>query len=558
MPVTEKQQQRADQSLARAMDSHRAGNYAEAELSYKAVFFYRPDDKKATVLLRLCQRHRQSEREQGKSEALTALHTGDLEYGLGNVLDAYDCYNRAISANDQFGQAHTNLAVLCTEILRHDESWRSIKVACNLDRFNPSFNSAAVFISDLADGVDGFDTLATREVYNVRLIRSLLSEAKPHTPDTRPRKLRIGYVSDDFFEHSAATTFGNLIVHHDRDQFEVTLYSGTQNPDQVTEGFKRNAERYRDIRRKTEQEIADLIRADGIDILVDLSGYSLGSRLLVYGRKPAPIQVSGWGYATGTGLDCFDWFFTDTTAFPPGTPWVETEKPWYLPCALSWMPPTHYEVAKQPLKERAYKDDYSPVLGSLNRQQKITQTAIALWSDILKASPDVRLLVKNPRLDHPQFQQVMADAFEKKGISRGGRGAVNLFGGGSHGAYLASYGLVDLVLDTTPHTGGVTTFEALWMGVPVLTLKGTTIPSRISASILKQMGLSDFICSTPEEYQEKARAFAENPGRYGMTRNDLRKQLLASPAVNGRVYCRLVEDAYREMYQSLMQKGVSP
>ena len=355
------------------------------------------------------------------------------------------------------------------------------------------------------------------------------------------RRLRVGYVSADFRRHPTPRFVEPLLARHDRDAFEVFCYSDVRQPDEVTARLTGLADVWRDTSRLDAAALAGLVRDDRIDLLVDLTGHTAGNRLPAFALKPAPVQVSCIGYVDTTGLAAMDYRITDALADPPGrSDRLSTERLVRLPgCAWCCRPEDGGLAVGPPPMARTGRITF----GCLNRAIKITPPMLALWSQILSRVPGSTLLLSagggeaaNPAL--------RARA-ESCGVPPG---CLRLADRVPHGPYLARYHEIDVALDTFPFTGVTTTCDALWMGVPVVTLAGDRQSSRIGASLLTAAGLGDFIASTPEQYVELAVALACDMARLAELRAGLRGRLQASPVCDELAFCRHVEEAYRAMW----------
>jgi len=362
------------------------------------------------------------------------------------------------------------------------------------------------------------------------------------------RPLVLGYVSADFNDHSAAACFGPVLKRHDRRQFQVVCYSGVAEEDAITEEFRRSADKWRCVSELSDEALAEQIRADGIDILVDLSGHTSGNRLLVFARKPAPIQVSAWGAATGTGIPAIDYLFSDPVAIPASVRPLFAETVYDLPSLITIEPPESAPaVAQLPSLSRG-----AITFGCLNRLSKVSQTALELWARILKAVPGSRLLLKDRELDSPVMQARMRDTLAKPGI---GAERIELRGGSSHKDHLAAYNEVDITLDPFPFNGGISTWESLWMGVPVVTKLGNSVPSRISGAILHAIGMPEWVAGDEDEYAALAVRQAGDLQRLAELRRGMRERILASAAGNVDRYTRAVEAAYRKMWCDYLERA---
>jgi predicted O-linked N-acetylglucosamine transferase (SPINDLY family) len=363
--------------------------------------------------------------------------------------------------------------------------------------------------------------------------------AAPFANDRDPeRRLVIGYVSADFRHHSAAFSFRPVIENHDRSKFEVICYSGVVLPDQATKSFEAIADKWRDSSQWTDNQLADAIRADKVDILIDLSGHSAGNRLRVFARKPAPVQVTAWGHATGTGLPVIDYLLADPVAVPTEVRPFYAEAIYDLPSiVIIEPPPAGLHSPELPFDRNGYL-----TYGSLNRISKVSDAAIAVWSRIMTGNPTSRLILKDHQIDDPAVRQTLLAKFAAQGVTAD---RITLLGSTTRQAHLETLRQIDLGLDPFPQAGGVSTWEALHMGVPVVSKLGNTVASRVGSAILSAAGLPEFIATDDDRYIQ----IALDPDRERL--RSIRRGLPAFIAerCGPAAYTRAVEDAYRTMWR---------
>jgi len=356
------------------------------------------------------------------------------------------------------------------------------------------------------------------------------------------KRLKVGYVSPDFKRHSVSYFFEPLLRAHDRHRVEVYCYAEVAEPDVVTERIKGEADHWRSTVGQSDEAVARQIHEDGIDILVDLAGHTTDSRLRVFTFKPAPVQTTYLGYFATTGLRSIDYWISDDTLTPHDTVERSVEEIWRLPrCCLTYEPPDGVpEVVDRP-------SGASVVFGSFNHVLKISDRAIALWSRVLRAVPNSRFILKTESLASAAARADLSARFAAHGVEakclemRGHTSGV--------AAHFATYGEVDIALDTLPRTGGTTTADALWMGVPVLSLAGERFIERLSATMLAAIGRSELIASSEDEYVAKAIDLARDSRRRKTLREVLRADMAASPLCNAPGLAASLESAYRAMWR---------
>ncbi|MBL7185319.1 MAG: tetratricopeptide repeat protein [Phycisphaerae bacterium] len=356
------------------------------------------------------------------------------------------------------------------------------------------------------------------------------------------RQLRIGYISPDFCGHSVAYFFESILDGHNREVVDVYGYGDIACPDQVTEQLKRKFGHYRNICGLHDKKIVRLIEQDKIDILVDLAGHTSGNRLGVLARKPAPIQVTYLGFPDTTGMSQLDYRLTDELADLPEAQKFHTEKLVFLPQGfLCYAPPGFAPpVTSLPaVKEGCF------TFGSFNNNCKIQPSIMELWAKILKTAEKSRLLLKFGGGDDAVVREYYFRQFENLGIARQ---RVAICGRKPTIEHFKLYGRMDIALDTHPYNGTTTTCEAMWMGVPTISLVGKAHASRVGLSILSRVGLGDFAAFTPDEYVAKAVAFSGEIENLAKIRTSLRSMMFNSPLCDKKGFTRSLEDVYRKMW----------
>lgn len=470
----------------------------------------------------------------------------NLAAGL-NLLERYEdgaaAAQRAIALAPTLAEAFNNLGVALRAQGYNDAAEAAYRRAVELDPAHAVAHSNLIFVLDFNAAHGIAEIQAERRRWNILHAAPLAAGIRRHGNDRDPgRRLRIGYVSADFRGHSAANSFGPMILAHDRDRFDAVCYSGNLRDDAMTDRFRAAATLWRDCGRSGDTALAETIRADGIDILVDLSGHTAGNRLLVFARKPAPVQATAWGHAVGTGLDAIDYFLADPVVVPETEAHFYAEKIRYLPTLLTYLPPEHCpDVAPGPAAAAGHI-----TFGSFNRLEKVNDVALDLWRRILERVPGSRLLIKSQALDRPAVRAGFEERLARVGFAPG---RVDLLGGTPQPDHLALHGRVDLMLDPFPHSGGASTGDALWMGVPVVTLRGGTVHGRLAASTLHALALDRLIAGSPEDYIEIAVAAGRDAAFLADLRSSLRARMTGTPVGDTVRYCRAVEAVYRAIWR---------
>ena len=354
----------------------------------------------------------------------------------------------------------------------------------------------------------------------------------------------MGYVSPDFRRHSVAYFIEPLIARHDRDAFEVYCYSNVLTPDSMTRHLMGLSDSACHIVAMSDGEAADRVRADGIDILVDLAGHTAGGRLGLFALKPAPVQVSYLGYPNTTGLAAIDWRITDIHADPPGNgDEFHSERLARLPRTfLCFQPPADAPAIQPPPSIESGRITF----GSFNTLPKVTPEVVGAWAQLLHRVPGSRLLLKASGLTDAAGRGRLLGEFAQHGIDED---RLTLLGKvGDFNAHLARYHEMDIGLDPFPYNGTTTTCEAVWMGVPVVSLAGDRHAGRVGASVLANLGLEELIATSIDEYLAIAADLAADTARLGMLRETMRARVVASPLRDETGFSREVEHAYRQMW----------
>jgi predicted O-linked N-acetylglucosamine transferase (SPINDLY family) len=356
-----------------------------------------------------------------------------------------------------------------------------------------------------------------------------------HANDSDPdRRIVLGYVSAEFRHRSAAYVFRPVLANHDRSRFEVICYSGSPAEDAVTRSFRDLADRWRDVRQYSDAELEMCIRSDRVDILIDLGGHTEGNRLRVFARKPAPVQVCAWGHVSGTGLSTIDYLFADPVLVPTAERGLFAEQIHDLPCTLTLEPPSAaLRSMEPPVRANGYV-----TYGAFSRVSRLSNASIGVWARILRSDLTSRLLIKDKLIDDAAIRDGLREKFAAHGIAAD---RIDLLGSTSRDEHLAAFRNVDICLDPIPHGGGVSVWESLYMGVPVVTRLGRGIATRTGGAILSAVGMPDWVAADDDQYVDIATR--STPDRLEAIRHAL-PDLIArrcSPAV----YTSAVEEAYR-------------
>ncbi|WP_316228776.1 tetratricopeptide repeat protein [Bradyrhizobium sp. SZCCHNR2002] len=355
------------------------------------------------------------------------------------------------------------------------------------------------------------------------------------------RPITIGYISSDFRAHSAALAFLPVLLHRDRQQFRVVCYSCLPAQDGMTAQCRAASDVWVDSWQLSDDELADQVELDEIDILVDLSGHSAGNRLSVFARKPAPIQVSAWGHPTGTGLPTMDYVLADPVSIPASVRHLFAEWIHDLPCMITMDAIEGRRATELPM----LRNDYV-TFGVFNRIDKISDSALAVWAELMRELTSARIVIKNGALDDAYLRDSLIGRFVNHGIAEE---RIRCMGSSSRADHLAEFGEIDISLDPFPQNGGASTWESLHMGVPVITKLGMTPSARAGGAIVKAIGLHEWVAEDDAGYLAIARHHVANPAGLAKLRAELPQRIATSAAGNVELYTRKVEEGYRSFWR---------
>jgi predicted O-linked N-acetylglucosamine transferase (SPINDLY family) len=485
--------------------------------------------------------------EKDPSYVVAINNLADIEYLFGNLSESEKLCRKAISLDNSFYMSWNNLGNTLKDQGRYAEAAASYSRVLEL---KPGYAAAH---SNLLLCLCYDNTLSMQDIFEQHCRFGETYTVKPsalkthsakNTPD---RKIRIGWMSADFRTHSVAYFIEPVLRHIDRSVFEVFCYSGVVNPDPVTQRMRAMADVWRDIWKiKDDAAIAAMIANDEIDILIDLHGHSAWNRLPVFQYRPAPLQITHIGYPFTTGLKTIDYRITDAIADPLGQDRYYTEKLFRLNCGfLCYQPPAEApEITPQPpVTSRGYI-----TFGSFNNLPKLGPDVKKLWSDVLKTVPGSKLMIKTKPMNDPEVRRKIENDFQELGIEPS---RLVLTGhAGPISEHLSAYSGIDIALDPFPYNGTTTTCEALWMGVPVISLEGEHHSGRVSTSILARTGLKNLSVSTPEKYVSLAAFLAANPAYLASLRKSLRPAMMSSSLCNAPAYAECLKKAFLEMLRA--------
>ncbi len=555
--ILELQSDHLDAHTNRGISLQSLGRLEEAEASYRSVLQLEPGNVWAHNNLGVVLE------DLGQSDvAMLACREAiridprfaDAYYNLGNSLstvgqldEAIEAYLEAISIDPRHARAYNNLGVRYKDCGRLDEAIDCYRKAVMLQPKAAAFHSNLIYTLHFHPSCDAVSIQKEHRLWNQQFALPLRPSLLPHSNDTDPsRRLRIGYVSPDFRVQAEAHFVAPLFEAHDRNKFEIYCYASVRRPDAMTARLRRSSSVWRDVLKLSDAELADQIRLDGIDILVDLTMHMAMNRLTVFARKPAPIQVAWLAYPGSTGLDTIDYRITDSVIDPPelGTEGYSEES---IRLPDSW-------CCYDPLSDASPSPAETPhwgrsiCFGSLNNPCKLNEPVLRLWARVLDGVPNSRLLL---------FAESASQRAELLGTLetlRVNGSRIEFIGRTPRETYLDCYKQIDIALDPLPYNGITTTCDALWMGVPVVSLAGNTASGRAGSSILAAAGLPELAAPTPEEFVRVATGLALDLPRLLELRKGLRERMLASPVMNPARFAAGLESAYCEMWREWRRK----
>jgi protein O-GlcNAc transferase len=475
---------------------------------------------------------------------------GSAMQTMGRYEAAINAYRKAIEMrHPESAEIYSNMAVALCMQGKYRESIAHFESALKIAPQNPRFQSSLLLTLHYLTGQDPESLLDRHKQWSVDVPHATRTAETFRRPAGRPDKLRIGYVSSDLRKHSVAYFVVPLLAHHDAARFEVTCYFSHKDADSVTRRLRGFVHRWRDVAEMNDEQLLQTIVDDGIDVLVDLNGHTSGNRLPVFARRAAPVQVSFIGYPDTTGVAEMDYRLSDAIADPPGSERLCTERLVRLPgCFLCYRPPDTAPAVERPPCEK----NGLVTFGSFNNLAKVNPEVIAVWAQLMRELPESRLVLKNPSLTDKSTRERYEVLFADAGISAE---RVRLLGYiPDDVGHLGAYAWIDIALDTFPYNGTTTTCEALWMGVPVVSLRGDRHSARVGASLLAAAGFPEWIADTPGQYVHIARSLAQDAARLADLRMHLRDRVAKSRLCSGEGYARAVEGAYDEMYASRFPK----
>jgi len=484
----------------------------------------------------------------GKAIAL-APKFPEAHFNLGNALrdggqfdDAIAAFRHAATLRPNYAEAHNNLANVLKDSGHLDQALAAHRQAIAANPDAASFHSALILTMHYHPATDAQAIAQEEQHWNDRHATPLGQFIRAHSNDANPdRRLRVGYVSADFYDHACGFFLSPLFGSHDRTRFEIFCYSTGKESGRVFEQIKNCTDGWRSVAGLHDAQIAARVREDRIDVLVDLKLHTADNRLLVFAEKPAPVQICWLGYPGSTGLQAMDYRLTDLYLEPPGLfDAVFSERPIRLPHTVWCYDPlaTGPEVNESPCLAKGFV-----TFGCLGAFCKMNDEVLKLWARTMHEVPNSRLLLLAPE---GSARRRTLERFAELNI---GADRLRFAGFCPRDEYLQRYHEIDIALDTFPYNGHTTSLDSLWMGIPVVSLIGNTPVGRVGLSMLNNIGLPELATDSSGQYVEIARDLAADVRRLKTIRSTLRARMEKSPLMDGPGFARCVEAAYRQAWR---------
>ncbi|MGB8409731.1 MAG: tetratricopeptide repeat protein, partial [Gallionella sp.] len=460
---------------------------------------------------------------------------------LGKLHDAVASYRRALEIKPDFAAANLNLGNALKDLGQLDAAVEYYRRALEINPGYSDAHSNLLFALNYTGHAPSYCFEQARRFGHI--VADKAARFSEWQCTAGPERLRVGLVSGDLYGHPVGFFLENLLAHLDPSRIELIAYPTHHKQDELTARIRRYFSAWQPLLGLNDEAAAHLIHADGVHVLIDLSGHTAHNRLPVFAWKPAPVQVSWLGYFATTGMAEMDYLLADAVGVPEARQAQFTESVWYLPDTRLCFTAPAADLAVAPLP--AIKNGHI-TFGCFQNLTKVNDGVLELWGKILAALPDATLRLQCKQFSEPSLAAQLLQRLQRHGIDPA---RVAIHGSARREDYLAAHAEVDMILDTFPYPGGTTTCEALWMGVPTLTLAGDSLLARQGASLLGAAGLSDWVANSREAYVAKAIALASDLPGLARLRAGLRAQVLTSPLFDAPRFARHFEQALWGMWQ---------
>lgn len=519
--------------LREGVNLHRMGRYSEAERIYEAILKKSPRDPNALHLLSI------------------------IQIKNGNLDRAEELARLAVAENPGAPDYLNTLASILSEKGLPEEAVELLRHALHISPDAPRPRSNLLFLLNLLPGMDRRKLFQEHQEWaRIHAPYSEMADSGPMQVGAgafpRPgRRVRVGYLSADLRAHPVGRILLGVLPIHDPNLFDIFCYDSTREPDALNQALRAHVHAWRDVHGVEDDRVADLIAKDEIDVLVDLSGHTHGNRLGVFAQRRARVQATWLGYLNTSGMAQMDWRLTCALADPdPIASQTHSERIWYLPdCIWPWCPAPDWPAPGRKSSPTVGRQG-GVIFGSFNTFRKVNSAVVLAWARILVRIPDSRLRI----FGVPRGATVdrILDLFEAHGV---GGERVELLGLVDHDSYHRAYSGVDIALDPFPYSGGATTCECLWMGVPVIALAGEGGFSRTSASLLSALGLQELVANDSGNYVDIAVALAGDSRKLDIYRSTLRDRMEVSVLMDVRRFVKNLEAAYLGMLRDQQHHG---
>ncbi len=484
--------------------------------------------------------------------AAAYCNLGNAQVELGALNEAVDCFRRALTINPRSSEALNNLANAQCDFGQLNNAIESIRQALEIDPDFPAAFSSLLFLQNYSAAHVSPAFLKEAHQYGRMVTKKALSPFTAWRCAVSPERLRVGVVSGDLRTHPVGFFLEGLLAQIDSTKIELIAYSTQPQFEELTDRIRPLFSHYKPLFGQSDQAAAELIHGDAVHVLVDLSGHSIHNRLPVFAWTPAPVQVSWLGYFATTGVKEIDYWLADKICVPEARQSDFSETVWYLPdTRLCFTPPKgDSTVTTLPALRSGFI-----TFGCFQVLAKVSDEVLDTWSKILSALPNARLRWQCKQFASADVVEEVSQRIQQHGINLE---RVDMYEAISREAYLMAHSDVDMILDTFPYPGGTTTCEALWMGVPTLTLAGEALLAKQGESINRVVGLNDWVVSSTTDYIDKAVTLASDLPLLAALRAGLREQVSSSPLFDSALFSRNLEHALWGMWQAHAQLNKEP
>jgi protein O-GlcNAc transferase len=462
---------------------------------------------------------------------------------LGQLDNAVACYYRALALNPSFAEAYNNLGNTYNPIGKTRDALFNYRKA--LEKKSDYFDAYSnLLMASNYIAQSPADYLMEASDYGKRITTKVTSRYTTWQCNPKPERLRVGIVSADLHSHPVGYFLESFLAQLDPSQIELIAYTNTPICDDLTARIKPYFSAWKPVFALNDIAAAQLIHADGVHVLLDLSGHTANNRLPMFAWKPAPVQCTWLGYFASTGVAEMDYILGDQWVLPDNEAHHFVEKGWRLTDTLSCLTPPSNEISVATLPAL---QNQRITFGTLNNAAKMNDRVVACWARILNNIPNSQLYLNTKSLNDQAVRRSVIDRYAAEGIADD---RLILDATSGRIAALNSYSRIDIALDPFPYPGGTSSYESLWMGVPILTLKGNHYISHLGESIMHNAGLSDWIATSEDDYVAKAIHFASDLPRLAALRAGLREQVRISPLFDAPRFAKNFEDALWGMWRA--------